>query len=524
MSQDQAPVGTELPAEDAPNDTASGAANDVPNPEEPSEARQPLNVTIEDIGPARKRLRIEIPTERIEKSILSTYDRLQEDSVLPGFRKGRAPRRLLERRFGDSIRKDVRGQLLSECYSQAIDENDLDVIGEPDIQEADKIELPQDGALTFDCEVEVAPEVDVPDLEGVSIIKPPAEVSDEQVQQELDRYCERFGEAEAVKSGGVQKGDYLQVDVKILAGENAGDDAEVISSHNNIYVHVPDREDDTRGHVAGIIIDDLGERVAGRNIGESVEVSVTGPKGHENEKIRDQPITIRIAINQAQRVTPAPPEALPEILGVGSVDDLKRQLHDALESRQQREQTVAMQRQVCDHLLEKITLDLPEGVTGRQAERLLRRERMTLAYRGMTPEDIDQRIAELRDASMEQAQRQLKLFFILDKAAREMDIEVSESELNGRIATMAMQHGRRPEKLRQQMQRSGELEGLYITVREQKTLDRLLEKCTITEGELPTEDADEKKPAAKKKSGRKKSGKKKAAKKKAAKEPQDKSE
>ncbi len=499
MAEDQSPVQTE-------DVDQAGEAGDKP------QERKPLSVTVTDIGPARKRLTLEIPPERISETIGSTYDKLQDDAVIPGFRRGRAPRRLLERRFDDSVRKDVRGQLLSECYTQAIDEQKLDVIGEPEIKDVDKIELPEEGSLTVECEVEVAPDVVLPDLSGTKIFKPSVEVTDEVVERELDRYRERFGEAQEVGEGELASGDYAQADVRVLSGEDAGDDAEIIATHDNIYIHVPGEATEGKGHVAGIIVADLADRLVGKSIGEVVAISMKGPSGHENEKIRDQPVTLRIKIDRAQRITAAEVEKLPEILGVASVEDLRQQLRDAQAAKQLREQSAAMQRQVCEQLLEKVDLELPEGVTGRQAERMLRREAMAMAYRGMAPQDIDQRIAEMRDESHEEARKQLKLFFILDKAARDMEVEVTEGELNGRIAMMALQHGRRPEKLRQQMQRNGEIESLYISMREQKTLDRLLEKCEVVEGDLPEEDTD--KPAAKKKTTKKKTSKKKAAKKK----------
>ena len=144
-------------------------------------ARGEQKVTVEDTGPARKALTIEVPAERIAAKIETSFGRLKSDAILPGFRRGRAPQRLLEKRFGTSIRDEVRGQLLSECYSQAIEDEKLDVIGEPDVADFDSITLPESGPLTFRVEVEVSPKVELPPLEGIEVKKAKMEVTDEQV-------------------------------------------------------------------------------------------------------------------------------------------------------------------------------------------------------------------------------------------------------------------------------------------------------------------------------------------------------
>src|SRR5690606_28825830 len=101
-----------------------------------AEERGEQTVTVEDIGPARKSLTIEVPAERIAKKIESSYEKLRMEAAVPGFRRGRAPQRLLQKRFGDSVLDDVKVQLLSECYTQAVEDHKLEVIGQPDIKDA----------------------------------------------------------------------------------------------------------------------------------------------------------------------------------------------------------------------------------------------------------------------------------------------------------------------------------------------------------------------------------------------------
>lgn len=442
-----------------------------------------INVKVEDAGPARKALTIDVPSERIATQLEQRFDQLQQEADIPGFRRGNAPRRLLTRRFNDAVRDEVRGQLLSEAYSQAIEQEQIEVLGEPEFKDIDAVQLPDaaDQGMTFTVEVEVVPHFELPNLEGIAIKRPKLEVKDSDIDEQVDRMQKQSGSLTEVADGKAEADDYVLADVRIRAGKDAEATAEEIAHHPGTYILVPSKERDDKGHVAGIVIDDLGKKLRGKKVGDELAVSLTGPTGHEDPRIKDQPITLAIRVDKIERVTPAAIEDLVSQFGVESVDDLKQRIRQDLEGRRDREQKSAMHEQVSEYLLEAVPMDLPEGISGRQAARNLQRQAMEMAYRGMNEDEIAQQIAELRGESEEQAQRQLKLFFILQRAAEAMNIEVSEGEINGRIAMMAMQQGRRPEKLRRDMLHNGQLEQLYSQARDQKTLDQILEKAKVTD-------------------------------------------
>ncbi len=458
---------------------------------------QDLGISLEDIGPARKCITIEIPAQRIAQKIESNYSRLQSDAAIPGFRKGRAPRRLLERKFGTSVMEDTRSQLLGECYSQAVEDHKLDVIGEPDIKDVDQIKLPESGPLQFKVEVEVSPRVELPPLEGLKVNKPKLDVSDQDIDQEIDRLRNRHGQPLEVKDAPVQEKDYVNAAVRIVAGKDAGEDASEIQHIPEAWITVHGKEQSYKGHVAGIVVQQLGKKLIGKKAQDRVTISMTGPSGHENEKMRDKPITIMIDIRTIQRLEPASVEEVARGVGLESSDQLRQRITEVLEERNSRQQNKAMHEQICDQLLEQVQLDLPEGLTTRQSARLTQLQAMELAYTGLDQQEIEHKIAEMRQESQEKARSQLKRFFILDQAAKSLQVDVTDAEVNGRIAMMAMQQGRRPERLRQQMQREGELEHLFLQIREQKTLDKILQTAKISDAEPQPPAAAKSKPKTK---------------------------
>lgn len=449
--------------------------------ESPAPERGQQEVQIEDSGPARKSLTIEVPAERIRKKIEESFGKLRDEAAIPGFRRGRAPHRLIERRFGSAVRDEVKGQLLSECYTQAIEDHQLDVIGEPDIKDVENIRLPDDGPLTFKVEIEVSPQVTLPELNDLTVSRESISVSDEDVTKEIERLRERLGQVKAVPDAVASPGDWLKGDVKIMAGSDAPAEGEPLIHFPETYVQVHGEEMQFRGHVAGLVVEDLGHRLAGKQPGQTVVISMTGPAGHEDDRVRNQPITIHLRIDQIDRLEPASIESVVEQSGLESEQALLARIRETLESRAQQQQRSKLHDQISQQLLDRVQFELPEGLTGRQTARVLRRRALELAYQGVPQPEIEQRIADMRQQSEAEARRQLKLFFILDKAAKQWDIEVSEGEINGRLAALAMQQGRRPEKLRQELARSGDLEYLYLQIREQKTLDKLLEQVKIVE-------------------------------------------
>ena len=463
-----------------------------------SESNQPTapeseaspQVTVEEAGPARKKISIEIPESQIQGKLDEQFNHLKEEAALPGFRRGKVPARLLERRFGKDLRQQVKGELLNEAYQQAMQEKELSPLGDPEI-ETDQIELPESGPLSFSFEVDVQPEVELPDFSGLTVDKPSASVSDDEVEQEIESYQERFGQHESIEDAEVRESDFVQGDVRILAGEDAGDDAEELEQHPGTYAIVHGEDFDYKGHLAGIVIPDFGKRLLGKQVGDVERFSVTGPESHENERIANQPITITLRIDQVQRVVPAPVETVMEQAGMESADELRQQVRQMLEGRRQRDQQQEMHRQVREQLRERVEVELPENILERQKEQALRQRQMQAMYRGESPEAEPSE--ETRAEVDREARNELKDLFVLGEAAKQLEVSVSENEVNQQVTMAAMQQGQRPEQFRKQLEERGELQSLYMDLREHKTLDAILEQATVNEpeGEGEAGDANE---------------------------------
>lgn len=430
---------------------------------------------IEDIGPSRKKITITIPADAVTEHIRSTLDSLATDAQLPGFRPGRAPRNLIEKRFGGAVREEARSRLIAGAYQKAIQDNNLSVLGEPVAdQELDEITVEEGEPITFSVEVEVPPEFDLPELEGIEVKKPIVEVRDEHVDAQLGRMLKSSGELQSLEEAG--PGDYC-----IGHGIMNNAEGERILDVESAVIQIPEKDSDGRGAILGVMVEDFAKQVGSPKPGDELTVKTRGPQSHEDERIRDKDLAITFKVERCERIIPASPEELVEKYGLQDENQLREILTLRLNQRALLETQTAMRQQVANHLLENVEMELPERVTERQSARNLERQRMEMMYRGVDQQTIEQRIAELRDQTHEQAVRELKLTFILSRIAEDMGIQVNEDEVNGRIAQIAQERGVRPDKLKNDLIERNQIMMIAQQVREHKTLDAIIAKANINE-------------------------------------------
>jgi len=467
---------TEPKAEEQPEALREEETNE-PKAEEQSEEKKeeysgPKDiVTIEDAGPCKKKVSIEIARQKIDYTTEKQYKELGKEAMIPGFRKGRAPRRLLEKRFGKETTEQIKLTLLADASKSAIEDNEMQTIGEPDI-DFENIEMPAEGSLTFDFEVEVRPEFELPKLEGIPVTKTKLEVTDDQIDREIEQIQRWSGVWTPREKGSVELEDQIIADavlkIEDIEEEEKLDDVEIYIRQN--------------GFVGAIPVEKLDELLVGAKAGETKETSVDVPQTFFREEYRGKKVDIRIEIKDIKWLKPAEiDENFLKRYQVDDKDELREKIQDTLHSRLEAQGRTEMTEQIYKYLLDKTEFDLPMDVVAEQAQSVLQRQYTNLLMRGLPREQIDEQIEQLKAGSEQQAQEQLKTFFIMDKVADKLEIEVTDEEINGHIAQLAMQRGQRPERMKEDMERNGSLAQFSMEVRQNKCIEKMLETVVITE-------------------------------------------
>lgn len=476
MADEQQPeaIEEEQKSEVAEEQQSAVVAEEKPEaPKDEEESKGPENiVTIEDAGPCKKKVLVEIPEEAIKKATDEQFTELHKGAEVPGFRKGRAPRRLLEKRFGKDVAEQVKLKLLADASDSALKDNDLQTLGEPDV-DFENIELPDEGPLKFDFEVEVRPEFDLPPLKGIPVTKTKLEVSDEQIDREVKQMQRLSGvwtpraEADAVEAE-----DQIVADVLLKV---EGVDEEEKLDNSEVYVRA-------NGFVGAIPVEKLDELLIGAKAGDTKETSVDVPKTFFREEYRGKKVDVKIEVKDVKWLKPGElDENLFKQIGVEDEEELREKIQDTLQGRLEEQGRTEMTEQIYKHLLDNTDFELPLDVVGQQATSVLQRQYSNLIMRGLSREQLEEQIEQLKASSEQQAEQQLKTFFIMDKVAEKLDISVNEEEINGHIAQLAMQRQQRPEKMREQMAKDGSLDQFSLEVRQNKCIAKLLETAEVSE-------------------------------------------
>ena len=428
-------------------------------------------VTIEEAGPCKKKVVVEIPEEAVKSATDEQYETLRKDALVPGFRKGRAPRRLLEKRFGKETTEQIKLKLLVDASDSAVKDNELDVLREPDI-DFENIELPDTGPLKFDFEVEVHPEFDLPQLEGIVVNKTKLEVADEQIDRELEQLRKRLGVWTPRETGAVELDDQIIADATLKV-----EDVEEEEKLDNVEIYVR-----PNGFVGAIPVEKLDEVLVGAGAADTRQTTIDVPETYFREEYRGKKVDIRITVKDIKWLKPAQlDEDFLRRLAVEDENELREKIRDTLQGRLEQQSRTQMAEQIYRYLLDNSDFDLPVDVVAEHSTSLLQRQYSNLMMRGLSREQLEEQMDQLRAGSEQQAKEQLKTFFIMDKIAKKLEIDVSEEEINGYIAQLAIQQGQRPERMREGMLRDGSLAQFKLQVREEKCIAKLLESAKITE-------------------------------------------
>ena len=475
------------------------------------ELEKEVQTEIKDIGTLRRELRITVPAKIISEHMDYNYKELMHDALVPGFRKGRAPRQLIEKRFGSEVRESLTTSIVGQSFLAATKNNELDVLGDPlfrmdsgagdegvklvDFDEAlHQLKLPAEGDFSYICEVEVKPTFELPELKGIEIKKPKIDITDEMLDDELLRQRKIRGRYEPQLEGAAEKDDMIVADVTLLV------DDQTIKTEENVQLNVRPTA------VDGIEISTLDEVLGGAKVGETRPVECTIPEDYERADLRGKSGRFEFKIHELKRLAPMPLDEYLERMGMEKESEARDYYRTLMENERDDMIERAKKDQIHTYLLDNTELDLPEKLSNRQTERAITRKIVDLRQRGVPESDIEAHIDELRTSAKEDATRNLKLDFILGKVAEELDIQVTDEEINSEIARIARLYNRRFDRIRDDLQKQNMLERLAEQFRHDKCVRRLLEDVKLIEVKAEDTKAADKK--SKKKKTKKKATKK----------------
>ena len=442
---------------------------------EPTKLAQ--HVAIRDVGPCKKHITVTVDRAAIDDRIGEKIKELVADANVSGFRPGKAPRRVIELRFQKEVGDQVKSEVLLASLQQLAEEHDIAPLAAPDLDPA-KIELPRQGPLVYEFEVEVRPQFDLPNYRGLKLRRPIHTFTEEEVVQEERRVLTPYGEVVPKPEGGARIGDLLVVDAVIKLGDREiGKLAESTLSVNKQLAF----KDGVAEHFA--------DEVKDAKAGDTREVNIHLSSAVADPSLRGQKVKGTLTIKDVKKVVM--PELTHEFLhrfGVHTPEQLRELIRVLLQRRLEYQQRQSARQQIMEHISAAATWELPPELLRRQARRAIARKIMEMRSDGISEEEIAGRRRLLEQDILQSTELSLKEHFVLQKIAEVEKIDVTEEDLNEEIERIAEQDGESPRRVRARLEREDLVEALAAEMIERKALDLILDNADYEDVPVGQED------------------------------------
>ncbi|MFF2397911.1 MULTISPECIES: trigger factor [unclassified Nocardia] len=427
-----------------------------------------MKSTVEQLSPTRVRINVEVPFEELKPDFDKAYKALAQQVKIPGFRPGKAPAKLIETRVGrGAVLEQVVNDALPNKYAEAIQTSEVKVIGQPEI-EITKIEDGEE--LAFTAEVDVRPEIALPDYSGIEVTVDSFTIGDDDIEEQLTSLRQRFGTLTGVERA-VADGDFVSIDLSATVdGEDVPEAATTGLSHEV---------------GSGQLIEGLDEAVIGLKAGESAEFTSTLVAGDHAGK--EAVITVTVQSVKERELPEADDEFAQLASEFDTIDELKEDLKGRVERVKKVEQAGSIRDKVLDTLLETVEVPLPEAVVKAEVDAVVHdavhgfdhdeaKLAEALEAQGSSREEFDK-------DTQEAAEKSVKTQLLLDAIAEAENTQVGQQELTERILFQAQRYGMSPEQFIQQVQQAGQLGAVFADVRRGKALAGVVGQVKVTDSE-----------------------------------------
>lgn len=424
-----------------------------------------MDVSVENPGGLERRIKVEIPAERVSEAVDAKVRHVGQHANIPGFRPGKIPVKVLYQRFGERARQEAVGDLVQEAYPQALEQTELSPAGQPEV---DLGEVKAGEPLEFTARFDVYPDITLTGLEDISVEKPVAEVTDADIDNMIERIREQYKTFTPVERES-RDGDQVNIDYD---GRVDGQSFEG-GSADDIEVTLGEQE----------FLPDLERALVGRRAGEQFQVDVDFPDDYE-EGLAGKSAAFDVTINRVSE--PEAREIDEEFLqnmGIeeGGMDAFREKIRGSLEQEMQNAADKRVKTQVFDGLYEANRIEVPQSLVAEEMQRM-RREAMSRMPEHMQHDDEEARELLPDEMLREGAERRVATGLLMGEVIADEGLELDTDRLHAKIDEIAAGYGDQADAVKQYYQSNEQLmQGLQAMVMEEQVVEALLAKATVTE-------------------------------------------
>ncbi len=418
-----------------------------------------MKVQVDELSPIEKKLSIEVDTPRVEEELNRAYAALAKQVRLPGFRQGKAPRRILEQRFREQVEDEVIQKVVQTAYFQAVREHNVDAVANPQVTQQG---LKPGQPFSFEARVEVKPKLDVKDYQGLPLKKTEVKVEDTQVNETLERMRQDMSRLEPVADRDVgQPGDFATIDYEAtIDGQPfAGSKAEGI----NVEI------------APGELVESNIAALEGVKVGDTKEIDYTFPADYRVEDVKGKTARFKLQLKglKSKVVPELNDDFAKETNQAQSLEELRTKLRSDLEKQQKQRAEGEEREGLINALLERNPFEVPRAMVDRAINMMLEQQLRSFQRMGVDPRQLNLDFNRLREDLRETATREVKGSLLFEAVALKEGIQPTDEEVEKKIDELAAEANQAVSTVRKYFKNPEERRGLSLRLREEKTIEFL---------------------------------------------------
>ena len=400
-----------------------------------------MSVQVENLEHNMAKLTIEVSAEELEKALDSAYNKQKKSISIPGFRKGKVPRAMIEKMYGAGVfYEDAANELMQKSYPEAIDESGVDIVSRPSVE---VVQIEKGKPFIYTAEVAVKPEVELGKYKGVTVTKIDTSVSDDEVAEALEQERNKNARDVSVTDRAIQEGDTAVIDfegfvdgVAFEGGKGENHPLE-IGSHS--------------------FIDTFEDQLVGKNAGDEVEVNVTFPEQYQAAELAGKPAMFKVKINEvkAKELPELDDEFAQDVSEFDTLAEYKEDLKKQLVEKKEVEAKKTKEDEAIQKIIDKSKMDIPEAMIETQCESMVEEFAQRIAQSGLSMEQYLQfsgmTVDQLKEQVRPEATTRIQSSLVLEQIAKEENIEISDEEVDEEVEKMAAAYGMEADKLKEYM-------------------------------------------------------------------------
>ena len=400
-----------------------------------------MSVQVENLDKNMVKLTIEVPAEELEKAIEAAYKKQKNQISVPGFRKGKVPRVMIEKMYGVGVfYEDAANTLMQQNYPSAVDESGVDIVSRPTV---DVVQIEKGKPFIFTAEVAVKPEVTLGKYMGVTVTKIDTSVSEDEVNEALEQQRNNNARTISVTDRPVAVGDTAVIDFEGFVDGVAFEGGKGENHPLEIGSHT--------------FIDTFEDQLVGKNAGDEVEVNVTFPEQYQAADLAGKPATFKVKINEikTKELPELDDEFAQDVSEFDTIAEYKASLKKNLEEKKENEAKRTKEDEAVQKIIDKSKMDIPEAMIDTQCETMIEEFAQRIAQSGLSMDQYLQfsglTVDGLKEQVRPEALSRIQASLVLEQIAKDENIEVSDEDVNAEIEKMAASYGMEADKLKEYM-------------------------------------------------------------------------